>query len=62
MNITEEELIITAYTLIRREVRRYDRQSNDAELANYVKGIVDLQTELYKNEQFKVALNESEDN
>ena len=55
INITDEKLVITAYDVIRRETRRYDRKSNDAELGNYVKGVVDLQTELYNNEQLKVA-------
>ena len=48
INITDEKLVITAYDVIRRETRRYNRESNDAELGNYVKGVVDLQTELYK--------------
>lgn len=58
INITNENLVITAYDVIRRETRRYNRESNDAELGNYVKGVVDLQTELYKNAQFQTALNE----
>lgn len=58
INITNEKLVITAYDVIRRETRRYNRESNDAELGNYVKGVVDLQTELYKNAQFQTALNE----
>lgn len=65
INITDEKLVITAYDVIRRETRRYNRESNDAELGNYVKGIVDLQTELYKNAQIHTTLNElyeSEDN
>ena len=65
INITSENLIITAYNVIRREIRRYDRKSNDAELGNYVKGVVDLQTELYKIVQYQTALdelNEREDN
>ena len=49
--IDGENLVITAYDVIRRETRRYNRESNDAELGNYVKGVVDLQTELYKNAQ-----------
>lgn len=36
-----------AYRLIRREVRRFDRETTDSELANYVRGVVDMQTELY---------------
>ena len=65
INITDEKLVITAYDVIRRETRRYSRESNDAELGNYVKGVVDLQTELYKNAQIQTTLNElyeSEDN
>jgi len=58
INITNENLVITAYDVIRRETRRYNRESNDAELGNYVKGVVDLQTELYKDAQFQTALNE----
>lgn len=58
IDITNEKLIITAYDVIRRETRRYDRKSNDAELGNYVKGVVDLQTELYKNAQIHTTLNE----
>ena len=56
IKITDEKLVITAYDVIRRETRRYDRKSNDAELGNYVKGVVDLQTELYKNAQIMEAL------
>ena len=37
---------------------RNDRKSNDAELGNYIKGVVDLQTELYKNAQIHTTLNE----
>ena len=47
INITNENLVIAAYDVIRRETRRYNRESNDAELGNYVKGVVDLQTEIY---------------
>lgn len=58
IDITNEKLIITAYDVIRREARRFNRESNDAELGNYVKGVVDLQTELYKNAQIHTTLNE----
>ena len=46
-NITEEQRELVAYKLIRREVRRFDRHNSDAELANYVRGIVDMQTEMF---------------
>ena len=54
INITDEKLVITAYDVIRRETRRYNRESNDAELGNYVKGVVDLQTELYKYQNAQI--------
>lgn len=47
MRITEEMLEKEAYRLIRIEVRRFDRTTMDSELGNYVRGVVDLQTQLY---------------
>lgn len=47
MRMNEDAIERFAYRLIRREVRRFDRTTTDGELANYVRGIVDLQTELY---------------
>ena len=47
MQINEEILEREAYRLIRIEVRRFDRTTTDSELANYVRGVVDLQTQLY---------------
>lgn len=47
MRINEEMIERLAYRLIRIEVRRFDRTTTDSELANYVRGVVDLQTELY---------------
>lgn len=47
-NINEDTIERLAYRLIRIEVRRFDRITADSEeLANYVRGVVDLQTELY---------------
>ena len=43
----EKEIELLAYMLIRREVRNFERTTSDSELANYVRGIVDFQTELY---------------
>ena len=57
MNITQDEIIQMAYRLIRIETRRFDRTTTDSELANYVKGIVDFQTELLKREQNQVDEN-----
>lgn len=45
--IDERTVELAAYRLIRRETRRFDRESTDAELGNYVRGVVDLQTEIY---------------
>ena len=45
--IDEKTIELAAYRLIRIETRRFDRESTDAELGNYVKGVVDLQTEIY---------------
>jgi hypothetical protein len=45
MTTTTVELL--AYRLIRIEVRRFDRTTTDSELANYVRGVVDLQTQIY---------------
>jgi len=47
MNSTEEEIELMAYRLIRIEARRFDRDTSDSEFANYVRGIVDMQTEIY---------------
>ena len=46
--MTEEEIELIAYRLIRIETKRFDRSNNDTELGNYVRAIVDIQTELYK--------------
>lgn len=47
--MNEDELELIAYRLIRRACRRFDRTTTDSELANYIKGIVDLQTEIYSD-------------
>ena len=46
--MTIDELQLEAFRLIRKEARRFDRETNDSELGNYVRGVVDLQTEIYK--------------
>ena len=43
----ERTIELAAYRLIRIETRRFDRESSDTELGNYVRGVVDLQTEIY---------------
>ena len=47
MIMNEDAIERLAYRLIRRETRRFNRTTSDSELANYVRGVVDLQTELY---------------
>ena len=46
--MSEETIERMAYRLIRIEVKRFDRTTTDSELANYVRGVVDLQTQLYE--------------
>lgn len=48
MKMNEETIERLAYRLIRREIRRFDRTTTDSEVANYVRGVVDLQTQLYE--------------
>lgn len=48
MRMNEEAIERMAYRLIRREIRRFDRTTTDSEVANYVRGVVDLQTQLYE--------------
>lgn len=49
--ITNDDVEKEAYRLIRIEVRRFDRETNSSELGNYVRGVVDLQTEIFKRIQ-----------
>ena len=46
-NMTVEQIELIAYKLIRREVNKFDRTTTDSELGNYVRGVVQMQTELY---------------
>ena len=45
----EEEIELIAYRLIRIEARKFDRDTSDSEFANYVRGIVDMQTNMHAN-------------
>ena len=45
--MTEEEMELIAYRLIRIETNKFDRSNNDTELGSYVRAIVNMQTELY---------------
>ena len=50
--MTIDELQLEAFRLIRKEARRLDRKTNDSELGNYVKGVIDLETEIYARLEF----------
>ena len=45
--MTIDELQLEAFRLIRTESRRFDRETNDSELGNYVRGVVDLETQIF---------------
>ena len=52
--LTTKELELTAYKIIRREVNNFQRETDDAELGNFVRGVVALQTELYGMSKIEV--------
>ena len=45
--MTIENIELEAFRLIRIKIRDFQDKSNNDELTGYVKGIVDLETELY---------------
>ena len=45
--MTIEQIELEAFRQIRRKVRDFTDESSNDEIAGYVKGIVDLETELY---------------
>ena len=45
--MTIEQIEIEAFRQIRRKVRDFTDESSNDEIAGYVKGVVDLETELY---------------
>ena len=45
--MTIEQIELEAFRQIRRKIRKYDDESTNDEIAGYVRGIVDLETELY---------------
>ncbi len=45
--MTTDELQLEAFRLIRKETKRFNRETNDSELGNYVRGIVDLETQIF---------------
>ena len=46
--IAIDELQLEAFRLIRTETRRFDRETNDSELGNYVRGVVDLEAKIFE--------------
>ena len=46
--MTIDELQLEAFRLIRTEARRFDRETNDSELGNYIRGVVDLETQIFE--------------
>lgn len=48
--MNEEMIERLAYKLIRKEVKKFERTTTDSELANYIRGVIDLQMELYYGE------------
>lgn len=57
--MTDNQLKIKAFDLIRHEVRDFERSTTDSELGNYIKGVVDLYTEILKEEQWNKAKKET---
>ena len=59
--MTEANTEYMAYRLIRQEVRRFDRKTTDAELGNYIKGVVDMQSSVYNllNEEMQMKKEEN---
>ena len=50
MQITNEQIQLMAYRLIRIAARRFDSEMTHENLGMYARGVVDLQTELYDEE------------
>ena len=48
MQITTEQIELMAYRLIRIATRSFDSELSHEDLGMYVRGVVDLQTELYE--------------
>lgn len=46
--MTIDELQIMAYKVIRREGHTFERTTTDSEFGNYVRGVLDLQAEIFR--------------
>lgn len=51
INLTVEELAVECYRVIRREARSFDRTTNDTELGNFVRGVIELETMIYSEQE-----------
>ena len=51
INLTIEELAVECYRVIRREARSFDRTTNDTELGNFVRGVIELETMIYSEQE-----------
>ena len=51
--MSENELAVECFRVIRREVRDFERETTDAELGNFVRGVVELETCLYSMQERK---------
>lgn len=56
------QFIETAYRLIRIKSRDMVNPCSDAELGEYVRGVVDMQTEMWSNNQYAIIDNENKIN
>ena len=52
-----EKLKIIAFDTIRHEVRNFGRTTTDAEVGNYVRGVLDLYCEIMKDVQNQISVN-----
>lgn len=58
--MNNQTIQLEAYRLIRRKARDMIESCNDATLGSYVRGVVDLQTELYNDELREATESEQE--
>lgn len=59
-NIRNNVLAQESYRVIRHKINNFSDDANNDEIAGYVKGVVALQTEMYKNyeREFRMSNNE----
>lgn len=59
-NTRNNVLAQESYRVIRHKINNFNNDANNDEIAGYVKGVVALQTEMYKNyeREFRMSNNE----